>query len=156
MTRTLRRIEAFASLEDAPQQELARARQEADAGDPSWQEWIAEYEQGAALLLKLEVSVVLEEDGREDRIRRTNRNLWVEGYAHPPKVERQVAELAPKDFESFAQDLRRRQWALGVTDLDEMYVSVTLADEVIERLGPERRHLGEGVDASIGLTSLGS
>jgi hypothetical protein len=150
----LRRIEVVASLEDEPEDELARVRQEAEAGDSSWRRWLDEYESGAAMLLKLEVTVSIEEDGQSDRLTRTNRRLWVEDHAHPPKVEQQVAELAPKDFESIASELRERGWGLGVEDLQEMFVAVELADDVVERLGRERRHLGEGVDSRPGLTTF--
>lgn len=153
-TRTLKRIEVVASIEDEPDEELARVRQEAEAGDPSWQRWLREYETGAAMLLKLEVSVSVEEDGEEDRLVRTNRRLWVEDHAHPPKVEQQVAELAPKDFESIAEELQHRGWKLGVQDLEEMFVGVRLADDVVKRLGRKRQHLGEGVDSTPGLTTF--
>jgi hypothetical protein len=35
-----------------------------------------------------------------------------------------------------------------------IFVAVTLADDVVEHLGRERRHLGEAVDSSTGLTML--
>jgi hypothetical protein len=154
MTRTLRRIEVLASLEEEPDEELRRVRREAEAGDPSWRRWLDEYQSGDAMLLRLDVSVEIEEDGRSDRLTRTNRRLWVEDHAHPPKVELQVAELAPKDFEWFAAQLARRGWSLVVTDLEQMFIGVTLGDDVIERLGRERRHLGEGVDPRMGITTF--
>lgn len=96
--RTLKQIEVVASLEDEPGPELERVRKEAEAGDTSWRRWLDEYESGAAMLLRLEVRVLIDEDGHEERLTRTNRRLWVEDHAHPPKVEQQVTELAPKDF----------------------------------------------------------
>ncbi|HEY7152048.1 MAG TPA: hypothetical protein VH391_10235, partial [Solirubrobacterales bacterium] len=75
-------------------------------------------------------------------------------HAHPPKVEQQVAELAPKDFESVAGELQERGWALSVRDLQEMFIAVKLGDDVVERLGRERKHLGEGVDSTPGLTTF--
>ena len=153
MTQTVRRIEAVAHLEDQPEGELDRAREEAEAGDASWRQWLDQYEEGAAMLLRLDVSLHVDLHGGEERMTLTNHSLWVEDHAHPPKVEQQIAELAHKDFPAFARALRDRGLELGVTDLEEMFVAVTLGDDVLAQLGSKRSHQGEAIDSTTGLTT---
>jgi hypothetical protein len=155
MPGTVSRIEVVAQQEEDPREELDRVRREADAGDASWRQWLEEYESGAAMLLRLEVSITIKRDGASERLTRTNRNVWVADHAHPPKVERQVADLAHKDFESLARELREREVEVGVPDLEEMLVAVTLRDDVLDRLSGEHRHLGDAPASRPGLTTNG-
>lgn len=153
MSTTIRQIEALARLDDEAERELEAVRVRARDGDESWQQWLEEYERGEAMLLKLRVSVVVSVDDREERFTEQNHGVWVEDHAHPPKVEQQVAELAHKDFAALARKLREVGAAVRQEDLDEMFVAVTLGDDVQRRLSGEHRHLGEAVDSTPGLTS---
>jgi hypothetical protein len=154
MSRTVAQIAVTAHLEQDPADELERVRKEAEGGDRSWQQWLDEHEAGAAMLLTLEVAITVRAaDGSEEQLARTNHNVWIEDHAHPPKVEQQVAEVAGKDFESLAEELRERGLDIVAEDLDEMLATVTLGDDVLAALSGEHIHHGEAPAARPGLTT---
>lgn len=153
MAITIRRIEARANLDDAPEQELEAVRRRIAAGDESWRRWLEEYERGEAMLLMIDLTVTLRDGDREDKLAYANRGLWVEDHVHPPKIEQQVAELAHKDFGVIAADLAARGADAGREDLEEMFVAVELGDDIVDRIGGKHRHLGEGIESTPGVTS---
>ena len=125
---TVRRVSAIARLDD-PRETLARAQADAESGDESWGRWVAEYGQGEAIVVWLEVEVELA--GIEAEVLTTaNHGVFVETALHPPKVEQQIAEIATKDFESLARKLNDRGHEIECHDLAQMYVHVELADDV--------------------------
>jgi hypothetical protein len=120
----VQRVEVMASLDD-PRAALEWARREASAGDASWAQWVAEYERGEALILRLEVKLVAAGD-RHEVIEVSNPGVFAEMTSHPPQLERQIAEMASKDYGVIAERLRRRGHAIDTFELGEMYVHVEL------------------------------
>jgi hypothetical protein len=129
----VQRLEARARLDD-PESALARAAAEAATGDECWEEWIAEYERGEALIVRMDVALEADCDGH-DVIELVNRGVWIETNVHAPNVEQQVAELATKDCVVLARDLAARGLALDQNELADMYVHVELANDVRQALG---------------------
>jgi hypothetical protein len=133
----VQRLQARARLDD-PAPALARAAAEAESGDESWAEWIAEYERGEAVIIRLDVSLEVS-DGAEERIEVENRGVWIEKDHHPAKIEQQVAELASKDYATLVGRLSERGHELDRRELGEMYVHVELADDLRAALSdPDR------------------
>jgi hypothetical protein len=121
---TIERILVAASLDD-PTTALERARQEAGAGDESWGEWVAEYDRGDALIVRLDVAL----EAKQVTLEVSNRGVFIEAHPHVPKVEQQIAELVSKDFSALAEEMSKMGDELGVHELCEMYVHVELADD---------------------------
>lgn len=137
---TVQRLGVTARLDD-PESALARAEKEAAAGDESWSQWLAEYERGEALILRLEVSLEAT-NGEAHHVEARNRGVWIEKDVHVPKVEMQIAELVAKDFAILARALSARGDAFDRSELGEMYVHVELKREVCDALtdaGARRR-----------------
>jgi len=131
---TVQRLSAIARLDD-PTDTLARARADADAGDESWEQWVAEYRRGEAIIVRLEV--VVEVGGDDPQVVTiSNRGVFVE-KAHPPKVEQQIAELAGKDFTTLARKLTDGGHEIGRQDLAQMYVHVELGEDVRRALADD-------------------
>lgn len=129
---TIERLGVRASLDEG-QVALERAEAEAKAGDRSWQQWVAEYDRGEAMIVRLDVFLVAN-NGERSTVELSNRGLFIESSDHPPKVERQIAELVSKDFSLLAGELSKLGHRIDEHELDEMYVHVELADDLREAL----------------------
>jgi hypothetical protein len=136
---SVQRLWAHARLDDSPES-LARAEAEAADGDESWAQWVAEYQRGDALLVRLDLRIELAGEA-DDVVGSTIEGLFVERAAHPPKVERQIAELASGDFVALADELLARGHEVDRYELGEMYVHVELDQDV-------RRRVAAGTTAS--------
>ena len=128
----VRRLSARASLDDSPVA-LAHATAQADSGDESWEQWVAEYQRGDALVLRLELTLELG-DAAGEIITVSRDGFFVENNAHAPKVEQQVAELASGDLTALAAELTERGHDLDVRELGSMYVHVELDPGVRRRV----------------------
>lgn len=118
----MQRLWARASLDDG-QAALAHAEAEAAAGDESWQQWVAEYRRGDALILDLELRVELTGGETVDA---SLIGVFVENHADAPRVERQIAELASDVFAALGNRLAEREHDIDARQLGEMYVHVEL------------------------------
>ena len=128
----VRRLSARASLDDSPAA-LAHATAQADSGDESWEQWVAEYRRGEALVLRLELTLELGDEAGEV-ITASRDGFFVENHAHAPKVEQQIAELASGDLTALAAELAQRGHELDLSELGAMYVHVELDPEVRRRV----------------------
>ncbi|MBV9417021.1 MAG: hypothetical protein JO363_18700 [Solirubrobacterales bacterium] len=128
----VRRLSARASLDDSPAA-LAHATAQADSGDESWEQWVAEYRRGEALVLRLELTLELGDEAGEV-ITASRDGFFVENHAHAPKVEQQIAELASGDLTALAAELTQRGHELDVSELGAMYVHVELDADVRQRV----------------------
>lgn len=124
----IERLAVTASL-DHPAPALNRAQTEADAGDPSWQEWLADYDHGQAIVVSLDVTLQVN-DGRSRTIEISNDGVFVEAHPHPPIVERQIAEIVSKDFSLLAGQLSEMGHRLEPLDLAELYVHVEIDEDI--------------------------
>lgn len=124
----VRRLSARASLDDSPTA-LAHATAQADSGDESWEQWVAEYQRGEALVLRLELTLELG-DATGEVITASRDGFFVENNAHAPKVEQQIAELASGDLTALAAELTQRDHDLDARELGAMYVHVELDPDV--------------------------
>lgn len=127
---SVRRLSVRASLDDSPAA-LATAEAHAAAGDESWEQWVAEYRRGEALIVRLELTVEI--DGGDVLTAATN-GYFVENNAHAPKLEQQIAELAAGDLAALAAEFAARGHDLDLQALGSMYVHVELAPEVLDRV----------------------
>jgi hypothetical protein len=129
---SVQRLSACARLdESAPA--LAQARAEAAAGDESWAQWVAEYQRGAALILRLDLSIAYLDD-KPGEIHSSIGGLFVECDVHPPKVEQQIAELVSGVLMELAGALSERGRQIDAYELGEMYVHVELEQDVRRKL----------------------
>jgi hypothetical protein len=128
----VQRLSARARLDDSPAA-LARAKAQAEAGDESWQQWVAEYERGEALILRLELTLLLG-GGAGELITASTHGFFVENHVHTPKVEHQIAELASGEETALAAELVRRGHDLNLRELGAMYVHVELDPDVRRRV----------------------
>jgi hypothetical protein len=128
----VQRLSACARLDESALP-LAQAQAEAAAGDESWAQWVAEYERGTALILRLDLSVAYL-DGEPGEIRSSIGGLFVECDIHPPKVEQQIAELAAGVLMELAGTLATRGAQIDAYELGEMYVHVELEQDVRQRV----------------------
>jgi hypothetical protein len=112
---------------------LDHAEAMAAAGDESWEQWVAEYRRGEALIVRLELCLEVA-DGAGEIIRVTRDGFFVENHVHAPKLEQQIAELASGDLSAFAAELAARGHDVDVHELGAMYVHVELDPEVRRRL----------------------
>jgi len=128
----VRRLSARASVDDTPGA-LAHAKAQADAGDESWERWVAEYHRGDALILRLELRLELA-DGGGDVITASRDGFFVENHVHAPKVEQQIAELASDDLAALAADAAQRGHDIDRHELSAMYVHVELDPELRRRV----------------------
>jgi hypothetical protein len=113
---------------------LAHAKAQAAAGDESWEQWVAEYQRGDALIVRLELTLELA-DG--ESLTSSKDGFFVENHIHAPRVEQQIAELAVDDLTVLAAELGQPGRALEPPDLAGMYVHVELDPEV-RRRGQDR------------------
>jgi hypothetical protein len=129
---SVQRLSARAVLDDSPAA-LAHAKAWADEGDESWEQWVAEYHRGDALILRIELTLEVADDGGEVITASTD-GFFVENHVHTPKVEQQVAELVAGDLAGLADELAQRGHQLDVNELGMMYVHVELDPEVRRRV----------------------
>ena len=128
----MQRLSAYARMDESAEA-LAQAKARADEGDESWDQWVAEYQRGEALILRLDLTIQIN-DGADHVIRASRDGFFVENHADAPRVERQVAELAAGDFAALSADLARRGHEVGPDELGELYVHVELDEDVRRRL----------------------
>lgn len=123
------RITACARLSD-PAELLSYAREAADAGDESWQQWVQEFERGDALVVALELSVELA-NGATDELHASTRAFFIDCAVPTPHVERQIAEVAYEELVVLVRDqLSERGHPSDLLDCAPMYVHVELDREV--------------------------
>jgi hypothetical protein len=128
----VQRLSVRASLDDSAAA-LASAEAHAAAGDESWEQWVAEYRRGEALIVRLELTVKI--DGVSDEVLAASTNgYFVENNRHAPKLEQQIAELAADNLAALAAQFAERGHDLDLQALSSMYVHVELAPEVLERV----------------------
>jgi hypothetical protein len=128
----VQRLSALAVLDDSAAA-LAHAKELADAGDESWEQWVAEYQRGDALIVRLELKLEFA-DSTHDVLTTAKNGFFVENHVHVPKLEQQIAELASDDIAVLAEELAQRGDAFDVQELGRMYVHVELDPELRERL----------------------
>jgi hypothetical protein len=116
-------------LDESPAM-LARAEAQAAAGDESWEQWVAEYRRGDALIVRLELTV--EVSG--ETLTASRDGFFVENHVHAPKLEQQIAELASSDLDALAAELSQRGHDLNLPGLGMMYVHVELDPELRRRV----------------------
>ena len=124
----VQRLSARARLDESPVA-LWHATARAESGDESWEQWLAEYRRGDALILRLELTLELAGDGNEV-LRTSTDGLFVENHADAPKVEQQIAELASGDFAALARQLAQHGRDLDLHGIGAMYVHVELDTDV--------------------------
>jgi hypothetical protein len=111
----------------------AHAEARAAAGDESWEQWVAEYQRGDALIVRLELTLEVF-DGTGEVLTTSRDGFFVENHVHAPKVEQQIAELASGDLTTLAAEFAERGHDLDVHELATMYVHVELAPELRRRV----------------------
>ena len=129
---SVQRLSVRALLDDSPAA-LAHAQALAAAGDESWAQWVAEYQRGDALIVRLELVLEVSNDRREV-VTASRDGFFVENHVHPPKLEQQIAELASGDLTALAAELGDRGHELDIHELGTMYVHVELDSELRRRL----------------------
>ena len=132
----VQRLSARAVLDDSAGL-LAHAKALAEAGDESWAQWVAEYQRGDALIVRLELSLEFA-DSTNEVLRTASDGFFVENHTHVPKLEQQIAELASNDLAAMAGELADRGHAVDVGELGMMYVHVELDPELRRRLRDQR------------------
>jgi hypothetical protein len=138
--RSIRAITCRADLDDSAA-EIDQAREQAAAGDPSWQQWIDEYDHGRALVVRLEVTISFDEGDKIDEIAVVNRGVWIEASRHPPAVAGQLEEVVSKDFNNLSARLRQQGLQVTASDLSEMYTRVELSADMLRAL--DEKPLGD-------------
>lgn len=128
----MQRLSARARLDESATA-LVQAQAQAADGDESWEQWVAEYQRGEALILRLELTMEID-DGVADVITTSKDGFFVENHVHAPRVEQQIAELASGDFAALASELVRRGHEVDPYELGELYVHVELDENVRRRL----------------------
>jgi hypothetical protein len=129
---SVQRLSVRALLDDSPAA-LGHAESQAAAGDESWEQWVAEYRRGDALIVRLELA--LEISGADGETVTASRNgFFVENHAHAPKLEQQIAELASGDLTALAGELADRGHEVDAHELGTMYVHVELDAALRRRL----------------------
>lgn len=130
---SVQRLSARAGLDDSPAA-LGHAKTLAAAGDESWEQWVAEYQRGEALIVRLELC--LELAGAEDTevLSMSRSGLFVENHFHAPQLEQQIAELASGDLAGLAEAAAQRGHCVDAHELVQMYVHVELDPELRSRL----------------------
>lgn len=120
-----------------PGSELAQARERAHAGDADWQEWVDEFTRGKATLIDMRVVVTVEGDNHvEETVAAEDHQVWMHLSQHPPHVAALVAELSVKDLALLSSRLRARGYDVSLAELDDMYVTVELSDDLLDALRP--------------------
>ena len=127
------RITACARLSD-PAELMSYAREAADAGDESWEQWVQEFERGDALVVALDLSIELA-NGATDELHASTRAFFIDCAVPTPHVERQIAEVAYEELVILVRDqLSAHGHQPDLLDGAPMYVHVALDREVRESL----------------------
>ncbi len=129
---SVQRLSVRALLDDSPNA-LAHAEAQAAAGDESWEQWVAEYKRGEALIVRLELTLEVI-DGTGEVLTATRDGFFVENHVHAPKLEQQIAELAADDLTELAEEFAQRGHDLDLRELGAMYVHVELDPELRQRI----------------------
>jgi hypothetical protein len=128
----VQRLSVRALLDESPAI-LAQAKTLAAAGDESWEQWVAEYQRGDALIVRLELTLEVC-DGAGEVLTASRDGFFVENHVHAPKVEQQIAELASGDLAALAAEFAERGHDIDLHELGAMYVHVELAPELRRRV----------------------
>jgi hypothetical protein len=128
----VQRLSVRALLDESPAI-LAQAKTLAAAGDESWEQWVAEYQRGDALIVRLELTLEVC-DGAGEVLTASRDGFFVENHVHAPKVEQQIAELASGDLAALAAEFAERAHDIDLHELGAMYVHVELAPELRRRV----------------------
>lgn len=134
----VRRLLAHACLCDFggelhPTEEFART---GDAEAPGWAERL---DRGETALVDMRVAAELDAgDGSTESVQAEIRRIWIHRLQDPPQLEALIAELAGRDFDDLAARIADRGEPLSRRDLDEMYVTVELADDLLRSLRARR------------------
>jgi hypothetical protein len=129
---SVQRLSVRALLDESPAI-LSQAEALAAAGDESWEQWVAEYQRGDALIVRMELTLEVS-DGAGEVLTASRDGFFVENHVHAPKVEQQIAELASGDLAALAAEFAERGHALDLHELGTMYVHVELAPELRRRV----------------------
>jgi hypothetical protein len=129
---SVQRLSVRALLDESPAV-LAHAESQAAEGDESWEQWVAEYQRGEALIVRLELTLEVS-DGTGEVLTATRDGFFIENHVHAPKVEQQIAELASSDLTALAAEFAARGHDLDLHELGMMYVHVDLAPELRRRV----------------------
>jgi hypothetical protein len=129
---SVQRLSVRAMLDESPAI-LAHAEALAAAGDESWEQWVAEYQRGDALIVRMELTLEVT-DGTGEVLTASRDGFFVENHVHAPKVEQQIAELASDDLAALAAEFAERGHDLDLHELGAMYVHVELAPELRRRV----------------------
>jgi hypothetical protein len=135
---SVQRLSVRALLDESPAI-LSHAESLATAGDESWEQWVAEYKRGDALIVRLELTLEIA-DGTGEVLTASRDGFFVENHVHAPKVEQQIAELASGDLAALAAEFAARGHDLDLHELGAMYVHVELAPELRRRVEDRAAH----------------
>ena len=70
-----------------------------------------------------------DDDGQDVTVRRAIGGVWLEPDA-PPRVEEQVADIAPSELEALARELRDQGLTVDEDDLQSSYLHVELGERL--------------------------
>jgi len=127
------RISALAELDERPTAAEA-TRQRAAAGDSDNAWLLDEWNAGRLLLAEVIVTVAAaDDDGHDVTVRRAIDGVWLEPDA-PPRVEEQVAGIAPAELEALAKELCDHGLAVDPDDLQSSYLHVELGERLLGAL----------------------
>ncbi len=129
---SVQRLSVRALLDESPAA-LAHAEAQAAAGDESWEQWVAEYRRGEALIVRLELSVAVSGDP-DETLTASRDGFFVENHVHAPKLEQQIAELASGDLAALSAELSQHGHHVDLHELSTMYVHVELDPELRRRV----------------------
>lgn len=148
----IRRLTAHARLGTAGT-EVELARERALGGDPDWQLWVQELDNGDATLMDMRVSVSVRlDDATDETIAVENHDIWMHLGQHPLVAAALVAEISGKDIDVLTNRLRARGLEITANELSEMYVSVELDEDLWAAFRPEAASANSaGLDARLGL-----
>src|SRR4051812_20474452 len=125
----VRRLEAVAELDERPEAaDAIRARAAEGDGDSRW--LLTQWEQGRVLVARVRVTVVAEDDdGKEVSAAQVLSSVWLE-HDDPPRVEAQVADVAPGELPDLAAALRGRGVAVDDNELAASFLHIELGDDL--------------------------
>jgi hypothetical protein len=119
------RISAVAELDDRPTAGHA-TRERAAAGDRDNAWLLDEWRAGRLLLTEVVVTVAAEDEAGQDvTVRRAIAEVWLE-RDELPRVEEQVADIAPAELDALAGELRTFGLAVDEDELRRSYLHVEL------------------------------
>ena len=135
MEAMVRRITAVAELDDRPTAATAtRERAAAGDGDNAW--LLEQWDAGRLLLAEVVVSIAAaDDDGHDIIVRRAIDGVWLE-LDEPPRVEEQIAGVAPAELAELAGELREAGIEVDESELQCSYLHVELGDRLRAALSP--------------------